>query len=105
MTAAADRRPFICAPRDSGASFAPPSVKAASVGRGARGGYGDDGNDRVTGEVTSGSGGSSSSGFAVVAKQSMRATIASRPKYHTAVPLRKVSSVSRSPSVVVVYSL
>ena len=101
MTAAADRRPFICAPRDSGASFAPPSVKAASVGRGARGGYGDDGNDRVTGEVTSGC----SSGFAVVAKQSMRATIASRPKYHTAVPLRKVSSVSRSPSVVVVYSL
>ena len=63
-----DRRPFIWASR----GFAPSSVnvKAASVVGGARGGYG---NDRVTGEVTSGSGGSSSSGFAVVAKQSMRA--------------------------------
>ena len=77
-----DRRPFIWASR----GFAPSSVnmKAASVVGGARGGYG---NDRVTGEVTSGSGGSSSSGFAVVAKQSMRATIASNStsqKYHTA---------------------
>ena len=91
-----DRRPFIWASR----GFAPSSVnmKAASVVGGARGGYG---NDRVTGEVTSGSGGSSSSGFAVVAKQSMRApdSIASQ-KYHTAAgclfptpSLRKVSSV------------
>ena len=91
-----DRRPFIWASR----GFAPSSVnmKAASVVGGARGGYG---NDRVTGEVTSGSGGSSSSGFAVVAKQSMRALIASQARSITRLPAvcsptpspRKVSSV------------
>ena len=103
-----DRRPFIWASR----GFAPSSVnmKAASVVGGARGGYG---NDRVTGEVTSGSGGSSSSGFAVVAKQSMRApdSIASQ-KYHTAagclfahsLPPQGVLRRIRSPSVVVAYS-